>query len=130
MKCRRVALSLLILLLPALLLRAEEGMFQPYKLPPEVFAKMKALGFTLSEKDLFSPSGSLSQAVVSLGGGTGSFVSPQGLILTNHHVAFGAAQRQSSLKLNIIHDGFIASTMAEEIPAPGYKAPRRHGAGS
>lgn len=122
MKCRRVALSLLILLLPALLLRAEEGMFQPYKLPPEVFAKMKALGFTLSEKDLFSPSGSLSQAVVSLGGGTGSFVSPQGLILTNHHVAFGAAQRQSSLKLNIIHDGFIASTMAEEIPAPGYKA--------
>ena len=61
MKCRRVVLSLLILLLPTLLLRAEEGMFQPYKLPPEVFAKMKALGFTLSEKDLFSPSGSLSR---------------------------------------------------------------------
>ncbi len=122
MKRTVVVCSMLLLFLSALPVRAEEGMFLPYQLPPEVVAQMKALGLTLSEKDIYSTSGSLSQAVVSLGGGTGSFVSPKGLILTNHHVAFGAVQRQSSLKANLIRDGFLASDLAGEIPAPGYKA--------
>ncbi|HNX98093.1 MAG TPA: S46 family peptidase, partial [Candidatus Aminicenantes bacterium] len=122
MKRTAIATSLLFLLLSFRPLPAEEGMFLPHQLPPEVLARMKAMGCTLSEKDIFSASGSLAQAVVSLGGGTGSFVSPQGLILTNHHVAFGAAQRQSSLKANLIRDGYLAPTREDEIPAPGYKA--------
>ena len=56
-------------------------------------------------------------------GGTGSFVSPNGLIVTNHHVAFGAIQRQSAKRgIDLIRKGFLAKNMAEEIPAPGYKA--------
>ena len=59
-------------------------------------------------------------AVVNLGGGTGSFVSAEGLIITNHHVAFGAVQSLSSPEHNYIRDGFLARSRPEEIPAPGY----------
>ena len=59
-------------------------------------------------------------AVVNLGGGTGSFVSAEGLIITNHHVAFGAVQSLSSPEHNFIRDGFLARSRSEEIPAPGY----------
>ncbi|MFW6160958.1 MAG: S46 family peptidase, partial [Acidobacteriota bacterium] len=61
-------------------------------------------------------------AVVKLGGATGEFVSPQGLILTNHHVAFGAIQRASSEENDYIKDGFLAAANEEEIPARGYTA--------
>ncbi len=61
----------------------------------------------------------LMSAVVNLGGGTGSFVSDKGLILTNHHVAFGALQRASDPEHNYLQDGFLAKTFSEEIPAPG-----------
>src|SRR5690606_17180337 len=54
-------------------------------------------------------------------GATGSFVAPQGLILTNHHVAFDAIQQQSTVEQNYLRDGFYAATLAEEIPAIGYK---------
>jgi hypothetical protein len=57
-------------------------------------------------------------AIVSLGGGTSEFVSSQGLILTNHHVAFGAIQRASSEENDYIQNGFIAWTKEEEIQVP------------
>jgi len=62
----------------------------------------------------------LMSAVVNLGGGTGEFVSPEGLVLTNHHVAYGAIQRASSKENDYITGGFLARTRAEEIPAQGY----------
>ena len=49
-------------------------------------------------------------------------MSPNGLILTNHHVAFGALQRTSTAEHNYIADGFNAASFEEEIPAPGYRA--------
>jgi len=61
-------------------------------------------------------------AVVHLGGGTGEFVSPDGLILTNHHVAFGALQRAATKEKDYIQDGFIAWSKQEEIQAKGYIA--------
>ncbi|MDH7575119.1 MAG: S46 family peptidase [Candidatus Saccharicenans sp.] len=61
-------------------------------------------------------------AVVNLGGGTGEFVSSEGLILTNHHVAFGAIQRASSKENDYITNGFLAMTREQEIPAQGYTA--------
>jgi hypothetical protein len=56
-------------------------------------------------------------AVVSIGGCTASFVSPQGLVVTNHHCALGAIQLNSTAERNLIQDGFIAASMADEPSA-------------
>ena len=64
----------------------------------------------------------LYRAVIQLGGGTASFVSPDGLIITNHHVAYGALQRASSVSNDYLADGFLAENRKDEIQAPGYTA--------
>jgi hypothetical protein len=51
-------------------------------------------------------------------GGSGSFVSPRGLVLTNHHVALGQLQKVSSTAKDYVKDGFYARTEAEEIKCP------------
>jgi len=60
--------------------------------------------------------------VVNLGGASAELVSPDGLILTNHHVAFGAVQRASTAGTDYLTNGFLAKTRDEELPAPGYVA--------
>ncbi len=102
---------------------ADEGMFLVNQLNDDFIGQLQKLGLQITAQQIFSTSKpSLTQAIINLGGGTGSFVSPNGLILTNHHVAFGAVQRQSTPEKNYIRDGFIARSLAEEIPAPGYRA--------
>ena len=51
-------------------------------------------------------------------GGSGSFVSPHGLVLTNHHVALGQLQKVSTPKKDYVKDGFYARTSAEELKCP------------
>ena len=51
-------------------------------------------------------------------GGSGSFVSPNGLVLTNHHVALGQLQKVSTAQKNYVAEGFYAATLADEIPCP------------
>ncbi len=51
-------------------------------------------------------------------GGSGSFVSARGLVLTNHHVAFGQLQKVSTPEKNYVVDGFYAKTAAEELKCP------------
>jgi hypothetical protein len=51
-------------------------------------------------------------------GGSGSFVSPHGLTLTNHHVALGQLQKISTPQKNYVKDGFLARTQAEELKCP------------
>ncbi|MDZ7289120.1 MAG: S46 family peptidase [candidate division KSB1 bacterium] len=51
-------------------------------------------------------------------GGSGSFVSPRGLVLTNHHVALGQLQKVSTPQKNYVADGFFAKTAAEELKCP------------
>ncbi|MSR32011.1 MAG: S46 family peptidase [Gemmataceae bacterium] len=51
-------------------------------------------------------------------GGSGSFVSPEGLILTNHHIGADALQKLSLSGRNLIRDGFLARSRAEELPCP------------
>lgn len=58
------------------------------------------------------------RSVVSTGGGTGAFVSADGLVLTNHHVALGQLQKMSTRENDYVRDGFFARTPAEEIPCP------------
>ncbi|MGM0483314.1 MAG: S46 family peptidase [Candidatus Krumholzibacteriota bacterium] len=102
---------------------AEEGMWQLDRLDGELMSKMKGLGLKLSGDEIYEPGGGgIAYAIVDLGGGTGSFVSDRGLILTNHHVAFTALQRTSSVESNFIEEGFYADSYDKEIQAPGYEA--------
>ena len=81
------------------------------------------LDFKISASDIYSPDKPcITNAIVLLGGGTSEFVSPKGLLLTNHHVAFTAVQRASTKGKDFITQGFLAQTLEEEIEAPGYSA--------
>src|SRR3989441_7590403 len=51
-------------------------------------------------------------------GGSGSFVTPTGLVITNHHVAFGQLQKVSTKEKDYVKDGFHAKTQAEELKCP------------
>jgi hypothetical protein len=56
-------------------------------------------------------------AIVSLGGCSAAFVSPDGLIITNHHCVFGSLQYNSTPERDLLQDGFLATTRAGEVPA-------------
>lgn len=101
---------------------AAEGMWPLYSLHKIPFEKYRASGLELNPEDIYDPdSGGIYQAVVRVGA-SGSFVSRDGLMITNHHVAYGAVQKQSNVEVNLVRDGFYAASRAEEIPAPGYNA--------
>jgi hypothetical protein len=98
---------------------ADEGMWMPEQLP-ELGQELTALGLALDPAQLADLEGQPLGAVVWLGGCTGSFVSPQGLVVTNHHCAYGSLQYNSSAENNILKQGFLAGTLDEELPAsPG-----------
>lgn len=102
---------------------ADEGMWPLYDLDKIPLDDLSTRGLKLKTKNIYDPDGpSIDKAIVQLGGGTGSFVSSSGLIITNHHVAFTAIQRQTTVEQNYIQAGFYAATRAEEIFAPGYFA--------
>jgi hypothetical protein len=114
---------MMLALLGSLPAFAEEGMWQLDKLDGKLLREMKDLGLKLSGDEIYQPGGKgIAYAIVDLGGGTGSFVSDRGLILTNHHVAFTALQRASSVESNFIEEGFYADSYDSEIQAPGYEA--------
>jgi len=118
-----VTLAMILTLAGFAIATADEGMWPLYDLGKLDFAALKARGLQLGPEQIFNEKdGGIAAAVVQVGGGTGSFVSADGLIITNHHVAFGAIERQSSVNQNYLHDGFWAKTRAEEIPAIGYNA--------
>ena len=97
---------------------ADEGM---HPITEIARLKLREKGLELDAAQIFNmDSASLAHAVVMVGGCTGSFVSPEGLILTNHHCAFGAVQRASSVDHDYIRDGFLAKSRDLEIPAIGY----------
>jgi hypothetical protein len=117
----KTKLIFILIAFSALALTAKEGMHRVDGITPAIAKDMQAYGFELDPASIWAPGKKcLAMAVVNLGGGTGSFVSADGLIITNHHVAFGAVQSLSSPERNYIRDGFLARSRAEEIPAPGY----------
>jgi len=97
--------------------RADEGMWMPHQMKD---LDLEQMGLLMDPSMLTREDGTgLMSAVVWLGGATGEFVSSRGMILTNHHVAFGAIQRASTTENDYITHGFIAENQKEEIPAPG-----------
>lgn len=113
-------LTLLICLICASSMKADEGMWMLNRLSEATLKQMKAMGLELSAKDLYNPYGtSLKDAVVSFGGFcTGVVVSPDGLVFTNHHCGFDNIQQHSSTEHDYLKNGFIARTRAEELPNP------------
>ncbi|HLP59378.1 MAG TPA: S46 family peptidase [Candidatus Deferrimicrobium sp.] len=117
---RKVFISLIIILCVSPFVFAEEGM---WLLSQVKNLELEKKGFEITPADIYTPGKpGIAQAIVNLGGGTGGLVSPNGLMLTNHHVAFGAVQRASTQGTDYISNGFLAQTLAEEIEAPGYSA--------
>ncbi|MEN1972153.1 S46 family peptidase [Luteimonas sp. MJ204] len=93
-----------------------EGMWVPQQLP-EIAKPLKKAGLKLKPEQLADLTGDPLGAVVSLGGCTASFVSPQGLVATNHHCAYGAIQLNSTPENNLMRDGFYAAAIGDEISA-------------
>jgi hypothetical protein len=115
---RAIILSLGVTLFAAGL-AAEEGMWMPQQIP-EMAAKLKALGFKGDPKAFADLTGQPMGAIVSLGGCTASFVSPDGLIVTNHHCVTGGLQFNSTPARNLLKEGYLAKTRADELPnGPG-----------
>lgn len=102
--------------LPAL---AKEGMFTPEQLP-QIAGDLKNTGLEISPETLSDLTGFPMGAIVSLGGCSASFVSSQGLAVTNHHCARGSVQYNSTPDNNYLENGFLAKELADELPAaPG-----------
>ncbi|MBD9370831.1 S46 family peptidase [Xanthomonas sp. XNM01] len=96
--------------------RADEGMWMPSQLP-QLGDALRAAGYAGDPAALADVTAAPLDAVVRVGGGTGSFVSGDGLVLTNHHVAYGVIQYNSSGERNLIDNGYTAADRAGELPA-------------
>jgi len=99
----------------------DEGMWLPLLLNGLNISEMQAMGCKLSAEQIYSVNNSsVKDAIVQLGGFcTAEVVSPQGLLLTNHHCAYDAIQSHSSVENDYLTDGFWAKTKAEELPVEG-----------
>src|SRR5437899_9556643 len=108
-----------ILALAATPLVAAEGMWMPQQIP-QLAPELQKLGLKIDPQRFADLTGDPMGAVISLGGCSASFVSPEGLIVTNHHCGFGALQFNSTPQRDLITNGFLAKTHDEELPAgPG-----------
>ena len=100
---------------------ADEGMWLPYSINGKNLADMQRLGCKLTAEQIFSfNQPSLKDAIVQFGGGcTGELISPEGLLLTNHHCGLGQVQAHSSVEHDYLQEGFWAKSKAEELPNKG-----------
>lgn len=98
---------------------ADEGMWQPYQLPA-MAEELVAKGLEVDAKSISTLTEFPMNAVISLGGCTASFVSPKGLVVTNHHCAYGSILHNSTPENNLLEEGFLANDFDQELPAsPG-----------
>ena len=114
-----VAIALGLCILPGA--RADEGMWLIQCLNKALEKNMKARGLQLGAREIYNEeAGGLSDAVVSLGFYcTGSMISDEGLMITNHHCAYGDVSQLSTPEHNYLEEGFWARSRADEIPVKG-----------
>jgi len=99
----------------------DEGMFLPDAVNRVTWDKLKKRGLKIPFTEIYNPNGvSIKDAVVIVDGGTGEVVSPEGLLLTNHHVAFDALVAASDPTKDYASNGYKANTRADELPARDY----------
>ena len=95
----------------------EEGMFPLSEIHK---VDLKKAGLKIDQNEIYNPNGiSLIDALVNVGGCTGSFISNEGLIITNHHCAFSAVQQASTPEHDYLNNGFVANSREKEIAAKG-----------
>ncbi|MFC2129586.1 S46 family peptidase, partial [Bacteroidota bacterium] len=117
-----ITVSLALILSMQINVRADEGMWLLSLLKSVNEKEMKAMGLELTAEQIYSiNSASLKDAVGALDGGscTAELVSPNGLLLTNHHCGYGEIQNHSSVEHNYLKDGFWAMSLEEELPNDG-----------
>lgn len=113
----KIAALFSLLLFCAAVFPPEEGM---YPLSEIHKLDLKDAGLMIDPLEVYNPKGiSLIDALVNVGGCTGAFVSENGLIITNHHCAFGAVQAASSIENDYVTHGFLAKEHSSEIKAKG-----------
>ena len=117
----RKRLLIAIALLSVIVAKADEGMWLPYSLNGQNLAEMQAMGCKLTAEQIFSfNQPSIKDAIVQFGGGcTGEIISPEGLLLTNHHCGLSYVQKHSSVEHDYLTDGFWANDKSQELPNPG-----------
>ena len=97
--------------------KADEGMWTIYNLPPQVYEIMQNEGFTMTYNDLYYGENALKNAVVNFSGYcSGVVVSPNGLVFTNHHCGFEAIRSHSTVEHDYMLNGFYAKSYEEELP--------------
>ena len=108
-------------LVSAVSVRADEGMWLLPMLQRFNADAMRNIGSRLTPEDIYSiNSTSLKDAIVQFGGGcTGEIISPEGLLVTNHHCGYASIQQLSTTEHNYLEDGFFATSKEMEIPVPG-----------
>lgn len=120
-------LLVVVALLLTGMVRADEGMWLLSKLKEQNIDEMHKMGFKLSAEDIYSVNQpGIKDAIVGLGNMgrpfrhfcSGEIISPQGLLLTNHHCGFGAIQSHSSVEHDYLSDGFWAYKMEDELTNP------------
>ncbi len=117
---RKLLLSI-TLLFCMIYAKADEGMWLPYNLSNQSLYEMQQLGCKLSAEQIFSLNQpSLKDAIVQFGGGcTGELISPEGLLLTNHHCGLSYVQKHATVEHDYLTDGFWALNKDEELPNQG-----------
>ena len=116
---RKLLAATLLASVAASPLSAKEGMFTPDQLQ-EIAGSLEQAGLEIDAEELADLTGFPMGAIVSLGGCSASFVSPTGLVVTNHHCARGSVQYNSTAENNYLENGFLANALGEELPAaPG-----------
>ncbi len=117
---KKIAISAYALFM-GLISHADEGMWMPQLIKKLNEGDMKKIGFKLTAEDLYSVNkSSLKDAIGHFAGGcTSELVSPEGLMLTNHHCGYDQIQFHSTVANNYLRDGFWAKNKGEELPCAG-----------
>lgn len=103
------------------MLVADEGQWLPEQIRHFDWEKLRERGLELTAEQIWNGEEGLLSAAVNINGCSASFVSPEGLIATNHHCGYGAINALSTTERNFLQDGFVAGSKEEELPASGYR---------
>ena len=117
---KKIFFTMILIFLSVSSIFSQEGMWMLNQIKS---LDLESKGLKIGVSDIYNTQKpALYNAIIQLGGGTASFVSKDGLIVTNHHVAYAAIQRASSEQNDYIKNGFLAMHHTDEIPAQGYTA--------
>jgi hypothetical protein len=118
---KSIIISALLALITITSVRADEGMWLPMLIERLNQRDLQKMGLQLTPEEIYSVNNSsLKDAIVSMGGFcTGEIISPNGLMLTNHHCGFDAIRENSTVEADYLTDGFWAKSYAEELTNEG-----------